>query len=109
MMTSFKFKSDDWDVEILDDLGYLDDLRGVAQPINVDDDGSFEAIKLIKDKQIAITIWHVKENQGYAQGILVYRYKGDPHCHTMVEKLSVKQALPYVQELIDEDIIYVKF
>jgi len=102
------FTSNHWDVEELDALGYEDDLIDTTQPIDVNDDGDFQAIKIFEKDRVAVTIWKVRYGyQHIEQGYIVYSYSGAPHHHTLIRNLTEEESMPYIQELIDAEILEV--
>ena len=82
-------------VEMLNELGFINDRLGCVEPIEVDEDGTFEAIRA-KDG-IAVTASDLTY-YGKGRKIRAYTYKGLPQGH---KKLKDIDPLPYIQDLIE--------
>jgi len=84
--------------DILSELGFYEDQWGkMKKPIVIRGD-EFDAIKTIEDENIAII---VRRNDS-DDFVRVYKYKGEPHNHSVVELID---GTTYVQKLIEEGVV----
>lgn len=86
-------------VDDLQQLGYWDDKLGTErEPIDVYEDGTFEAIKCHHDIKVAITIKNIDDEIT----IEAYKYKGSKNDHVEVQEID---PTPYIQDLLTACVI----
>jgi len=110
MMEQFKLNFDSKPIreiiEILTDFGYRENQWGRNDEITISDDG-FEAVKTWHQEKIAVTFecWRDRIQNKTWFYFEAYEYKGEYNKHEKIGVLTDTEAIPFLQELIDCDLI----
>ncbi len=90
-------------VEQLEGHGFCEnEWRAVNKPIYVDEDGIYEAIKIVDD--VAIT---VEDLTYYGEGCYVEAYRFKKQKNDIHKRIGEIDPKPYIQDLIDANLVEV--
>jgi uncharacterized protein YjiK len=102
---AYIFIGNERDIPTLTYLGYKDNTLDSDEEIKIDYDISypssidFSGIKTYDNDNVAVVIFNDK------RPIEVYKYDGKPNNHHSIKDLTDDEALPYILDLIDENLI----
>jgi hypothetical protein len=92
VVKTYRFVGNHTDKDTLEELGFVDDNWGGSNPIELDTNNDFEAIRVKRNGKIAVTV------DTYDSIVSAYRYEGHPNRHVRVKDIDPS---PYIKDLIE--------